>query len=183
MREKKTGISNNTARLLRLFKLLIVFTLLVVLYGSALMKWVLDIWTDPNYSHGLLIPLVSLYILKQRFGQIRQTQPIPSNKGLLFVLPALVIFILASVAYEQFSQKVSFVILIYGLVFFLEGKAIARLFLILDSIMYHRSDGALVRVIGPWDAAGNFEKNRNNLLHVYFRFYRGIYHNNFYGKY
>jgi hypothetical protein len=170
MREKESGISKNTARLLRLFKWLIVFILLVVLYGSALVKWGSDIWTDPNYSHGLLIPLVSLYILKQRFGQIRQTQPIPSNKGLLFILPALVLFILASVAGELFSQRVSFVILIYGLVFFLEGKAIARLFLILDSIVRHRSDGALVRVIGPWDATGNFEKNRNNLLQAYFPF-------------
>ena len=164
MREKESGISNNTARLLRLFKWLIVFILLVVLYGSALVKWGSDIWTDPNYSHGLLIPLVSLYILKQRFGQIRQTQPIPSNKGLLFILPALVLFILASVANEQFNQRVSFVILIYGLVFFLGGKAIARLFLVLDSIMRHRSDGAFVRVIGPGDATGNFEKKQKQFV-------------------
>jgi len=129
MRENESGISNNAAMLSRFLMWLIVMILLVVLYGSALVKWGSDIWTDPNYSHGLLIPLVSLYILKQRFGQIRQTRPIPSNKGLLFILPALVLFILASVAGEQFSQRVSFIILIYGLVFFLEGKAIARLLL------------------------------------------------------
>ena len=95
--------------------------------ADALVKWGPDIWNDPNYSHGMLIPLVSLYLIKQRFAQLREAQAIPCNKGLLFILPALLLFVLASVAGEQFSQRVSFVILLYGLVLFLEGKEIARL--------------------------------------------------------
>jgi exosortase len=107
----------------------VISILLLILYGEVLKKWAVDIWTDPNYSHGMLIPLVSLYIIKQRFSQLRETSSSFCNTGLLFILPALVLFILASVAGEQFSQRVSFVILIYGLVLFLEGKAIARLLL------------------------------------------------------
>ena len=128
MREKESVI-NNSATLPRVLKWVIITVLLVVLYGSTIVKWGTDLWTDPNYSHGLLIPLVSLYLIKQRLGQLRKLQTVPSNKGLLFILPALVLFVLAIVAGEQFSQRVSLVILFYGLVLFLEGKAIARLLL------------------------------------------------------
>ena len=103
--------------------------LLLILYGEALVKWGADIWNDPNYSHGLLIPFISLYLIKQRFTQLRKAQSSASKKGLLFILPALLLFIVASVAGEQFSQRVSFVLLVYGLVLFLEGKEVARLLL------------------------------------------------------
>jgi len=35
-----------------------------------------------------------------------------------------------------------------------------RFYLILDSILLHRSEGALVRVIGPWDPMGDNEKKQ-----------------------
>ncbi len=101
--------------------------LLFLLYGNALAKWGHDVLSDPNYSHGMLIPLVALYLIKQRFALLRQAQAIPCNKGLLFILPALLLFAMGSVGGEQFSQRVSFVILVYGLVLFLEGREIARL--------------------------------------------------------
>jgi len=44
------------------------------------------------------------------------------------------------------------------------NEYIDRVFLILDSIMRHRSEGALVRVIGPWDATGNFEKKQKQFV-------------------
>ncbi len=129
MQEKHSAISNNTLKTPRLLKWSVICVLLIVLYGNALMKWGSDIWNDPNYSHGLLIPLVSLYLIKQRFAQLRKAQSISSSKGLLFIVAALLLFVLASVAGEQFSQRVSFVILLYGLVLFLEGSEIAKLLL------------------------------------------------------
>jgi exosortase len=107
----------------------IVTILLLVLYADVIQKWGYDIWTDSNYSHGMLIPFVSLYLIYQRFVQLREAQSTSCNIGLLFILPALLLFVLGSVAGEQFSQRVSFVILLYGLVLFLEGKEKARLLL------------------------------------------------------
>jgi hypothetical protein len=46
--------------------------LLLILYGDTLFKWGSDIWNDQNYSHGMLIPLVSLYLIKQRLVQLRK---------------------------------------------------------------------------------------------------------------
>ena len=107
----------------------IITILLLILYAEVIQKWAYDIWNDPNYSHGMLIPLISLYLIKQRFAQLREAQSLSCKKGLFFILPALFLFVLASVAGEQFSQRVSFVVLLYGLVLFLEGKEIAKLLL------------------------------------------------------
>ena len=103
--------------------------MLLILYGDTFLKWGSDIWNDQNYSHGMLIPLISLYLIQQRLVQLRKAQSTTCNKGLFFILPALILFVLASVSGEQFSQRVSFVILLYGLVLFLEGKEIAKILL------------------------------------------------------
>ena len=129
MEDTRSSTSNNILKSSRFIIWLIISILLIFLYGNTLAKWGFDIWNDPNYSHGMLIPFIALYLIKQRFAQLRKTQSITSNKGLLFILPALFLFVLGSVAGEQFSQRVSFVILLYGLVLFLEGKEIARLLL------------------------------------------------------
>jgi EpsI family protein len=44
------------------------------------------------------------------------------------------------------------------------NEYIDRFFLILDSIFRHRSEGALVRVIGPWDPSGNNEKKQEQFI-------------------
>jgi exosortase len=106
---------------------LVMSILLVVLYGNVLVKWAIDIWNDSNYSHGLLIPFISLYFFIKVQSRLRVTQSFPDNKGLLFILSALVFFVLASVGGELFIQRVSFVVILYGLVLFLEGQAVGKL--------------------------------------------------------
>ncbi len=40
------------------------------------------------------------------------------------------------------------------------NEYIDRFFVIVDSLFRHRSEGALVRVIGPWDPEGNYERKQ-----------------------
>jgi EpsI family protein len=44
------------------------------------------------------------------------------------------------------------------------NEYIDRFFLILDSIFRHRSEGALVRVIGPWDPSGKNEQKQEQFV-------------------
>jgi EpsI family protein len=39
-----------------------------------------------------------------------------------------------------------------------------RFFVIKDSIFLHRSEGSLVRVIGPWDPSGDFERKQEQFV-------------------
>ena len=119
----------NPSKAVSIGRWLILACLLLLLYWNTLAKWGYDVWSDSNYSHGMLIPFVALYLVWQRFSQLRKARSIPCNTGLLFIVAALLLFLFGSVAGEQFTQRASFVILLYGLVLFLEGKEIARLLL------------------------------------------------------
>lgn len=129
VKEKESVISNNIFKPTRLIIWSVIIVLLVILYGETLIKWGYDIWTDPNYSHGMLIPFVSLYLIWQRHAKLKEAQAIPNNMGILIIAAALLLFVFGSVAGEQFSQRISFVILLYGLVLFLEGTKRARFLL------------------------------------------------------
>jgi EpsI family protein len=48
------------------------------------------------------------------------------------------------------------------------NEYVDRFFLIMDSIFQHRSEGSLVRVIGPWDPSGNNEiKQEQFVAHLF----------------
>ena len=44
------------------------------------------------------------------------------------------------------------------------NEYVDRFLLIMDSMFRHRSEGALVRVIGPWDSSGNYEKKQEQFI-------------------
>ena len=44
------------------------------------------------------------------------------------------------------------------------NEYVDRFFLVLDSIFRHRSEGALVRVIGPWDSMGKLENKQEEFI-------------------
>lgn len=96
--------------------------MLTLLYGNVLWQWGIDLWDDPNYSHGLFIPLISLYYLKNKITSLRNAETAPSNSGILIILFAFCLFLIGYVAAEPFSERVSFIILLYGLILFLEGR-------------------------------------------------------------
>ena len=72
MEDTQISKSNNILKSARFIIWLIISILLIILYGNALVKWGSDIWNDQNYSHGMLIPFIALYLIKQRFFQLRQ---------------------------------------------------------------------------------------------------------------
>lgn len=49
-------------------------------------------WTDPSWSHGILIPLFSLYFLNQNKNEILQLNTKPNYLGLVFLVMGLVFY-------------------------------------------------------------------------------------------
>ena len=100
--------------------------LLTVLYWNVLSNWLLDLWDDPNYSHGLLIPFISLYYLKTKIGFLRDAETKHCNSGIIVIIFSIFLFILGSMAGELFSKRISFIILLYGIILYLEGPGKAK---------------------------------------------------------
>ena len=113
--------------ILRWVKWGVISALLLILYGEVMVKWGEALWNDDNYSHGMLIPFVSLYIIWSRMTQLREIRIVPYAAGILFVVVGLLLFSLGYVGGEQFSKRLSFIVVLYGLILFLEGKEVASI--------------------------------------------------------
>jgi exosortase len=87
-----------------------------LLYWDVLPSMAVDWWTDEGNSHGLLIvPLVAYIVWRQRqsiFGEAAA----PDQRGLLVSLLACAVYVVGRLAAEFFLTRISFVVLLAGLV-------------------------------------------------------------------
>lgn len=76
---------------------------------------------DPNYSHGLLVPLISAYFVWQQRQKLEELEVKPANSGIILIVFALLVLFAGVAAQEYFSRRTSFVFLLAGVVLFLFG--------------------------------------------------------------
>ncbi len=101
--------------------------MLLIPYGRILPDWIRVLISDANYSHGLLIPFISLYLVHQRREELGRAAKKPCNTGLLYLTGGLALLVAGSVAGEFFTQRFSLIPVIYGLILFLEGRETAAI--------------------------------------------------------
>src|SRR4029077_1541683 len=101
--------------------------LVAYLYGPVLKYLGITWWQDPNYSHGLIVPIFAAYVLWRKRTACLEVLPKPSNAGLGFMCLAIVMLIAGTLGAELFVSRVSFLVLLAGLtVFFLGWKMLAK---------------------------------------------------------
>jgi exosortase len=104
------------------WRVLAVCASLLFAYATVLMKLGHDWWTDPNYSHGLLIPFVIGYILWTNREQLTQQQARPSLFwGGTAVLLALFALWAGTAGSELYTQRVSLILMLAGIVVYFWG--------------------------------------------------------------
>lgn len=83
---------------------------------------------EPNYSHGFLIPLVTLYILweKRKLIQLESGPPLGIGVGVIFL--AVIIFIVGEIAALYLFVQYSFVVVLLGLSLVTVGRATKHTF-------------------------------------------------------
>lgn len=89
--------------------------LVAALYSGTVPGLVLDWWTRPDFSHGLLIPPLALYLAWLRREEVLAAPAAEDSRGLLVVLAACVAFLAGKAGAEFFLTRVSLVILLAGL--------------------------------------------------------------------
>ncbi len=110
-----------------LLQVLTLGLLLAALYHRVIAELGHDWVVDENYSHGFLIPLVSAYMIWRQRARIRSLRPESSGIGLVLILSGLLLFIVASIATEYFTQRLSLLVVMGGLVLYLGGQRLAGL--------------------------------------------------------
>lgn len=117
--------SGSSARdVLLLGALLIGFV--AVLYAGILAGLVRQWWEDPNLSHGFMVPFVSAYVLWNQRDRLKRVAVQPSNFGLVVMLGAVAMLVLATLSADLFVSRISFLVLLAGLVLFFGGTQMLR---------------------------------------------------------
>ncbi len=77
--------------------------------------------SDPNFQHGIFVPVFALFVVWQDRKQLAAIAPAPSWIGLPLIVPSMVALVLGVLGAEIFSQRVSLLILLAGLIILFEG--------------------------------------------------------------
>jgi len=114
-----------------LWRVLAVSAALAFAYATVLRKLGIDWWTDQNYSHGLLIPFVIGFILWSNRKRFKQTPARPSVFwGGAAVLCALFALWAGTAGAELYTQRMSLVLMLAGIVVYFWGFRLLRLTLV-----------------------------------------------------
>lgn len=86
--------------------------------------------SDPNFSHGFLIPVIALYMVWYKKDQLMQIPRQPSRIGLGILLLGLLVHVAANIGAELFMMRFSMVITLSGIIIYLFGISTFRAVLI-----------------------------------------------------
>jgi exosortase len=114
-----------------LWKPIAIAVALLFVYFSVLRKLGYDWWTDENYSHGLLIPIVIGYILwseRERFS--RETSRPSFMWGGLIVVFAMLSLWVGTAGAELYVQRMSLVLMLVGVTIYFWGWRLLRLLMV-----------------------------------------------------
>jgi exosortase len=104
-----------------------VITLLLAIYAPVVLPvWLEDLWSDPNYSHVFIVPVISGFVLWRRWPGL-VTLPIEgSGWGVPLLLVAALALILGDIGAETFLMRTSLIVMLAGLILWHLGPAILR---------------------------------------------------------
>jgi exosortase len=105
---------------------LVFSVLLVALYHNILLRLGEHWYTDPDYSHGFLVPLLALYFVWERRRQLTSSSAAPNIAGVALLAFGLLMLVVGSVGAELYLQRTSLIVVIAGLVLLLLGKTSLR---------------------------------------------------------
>ena len=100
-----------------------VITALLLLIYSPTIWWMLDRWNakDSYYSHGFLVPVVSLYVLWIKRDKLFSIKSKPLALGLWLLAAGLIIHMLSAFFRVYFTSAFSSLLVIAGLVLYFSG--------------------------------------------------------------
>jgi len=100
----------------------VLVALFLCLYASTLRGLIEDWWTDPDYSHGIVVPFVVAYIVFRRREVLRQLRIQPrTGLALGAILMSQLIFLAGYFGAEFFLQRSSIVLFLAGMILLLLG--------------------------------------------------------------
>jgi exosortase len=108
----------------------LIFVGFFVLFFRTLSGLVSDWSSDPNFSHGFLIPVIFLYMVWYKKDQLRKISIQPSRIGLGIIILGLLVHVAANIGAELFMMRFSMVITLSGIIIYALGISMFKAVLI-----------------------------------------------------
>ena len=105
---------------------LILVTVLVAVYWKILYALVMQWWSDPNYSHGFLVPLFCAYLVWRQRGVLRALPRAGSLLGIPVIAAGVIVLLVGDLGADNFLMRSSLIVVVAGLVLFHLGTAFFR---------------------------------------------------------
>jgi exosortase D (VPLPA-CTERM-specific) len=99
---------------------------LVWAYGQVLFNLSKSLLNSEDYSYGLLLPLVSGYIIYLKWPEIRRIAWQPTWVGLVVLALGLVLYIAGELSTDLYTPCVSFIVTVAGIILLLGGWQLVR---------------------------------------------------------
>lgn len=102
-----------------------IISLLIITLYYPVLSWLFMRWsTDPTYSHGFLIPLISGFLIWHKREDLRNSKKISSTVGLAVIIFGLLLQFLCTITDINTVSSYSLIIVISGIILYLWGKEI-----------------------------------------------------------
>lgn len=105
---------------------LIIAALLIAIYYRVGIKLVYDWYTIPDYSHGFLVPVFAAFLVWDKRKYLSTVPVRQSWSGIALVVFSIVVLILGVYGVELFTSRISFVLMMTGLIWTFFGWAMVR---------------------------------------------------------
>ncbi len=105
---------------------LLLVAALTLLYAPVIKLLVWQWFNDADYSHGILVPFLSAYLIWARRDKLAQIARRPSASGMIVVLGSLGLLFVGSLGAELSLTRVSIIGTICGLIVYFAGWAVLR---------------------------------------------------------
>jgi exosortase len=104
----------------------IIAVLLCVLYYRVAIKLVYDWYSIPDYSHGFLVPFFAAFLIWDKRKELNTTPIRQSWAGIALVIFSIAVLILGVYGVDLFTSRMSFVMLLTGLIWTFFGWAMVK---------------------------------------------------------
>lgn len=91
--------------------------------------WMWDRWfaRDSYYSHGILVPLVTIFLIWQKKEQLKETPYEESPWGIRLIVLGIIIHLISSLLRVYFTSGFSLLIVIAGIINYFYGKKVLHI--------------------------------------------------------
>jgi exosortase D (VPLPA-CTERM-specific) len=105
--------------------LLLIASLYAKILANLFLQWV-GPHSDPNFAHGIFVPIFALFVLWQDRKSLQEIPSAPSWAGLPLVVLSMIVLVLGVLGADIFLPRISLLILMAGLIIVLQGWTFFR---------------------------------------------------------